>query len=59
MFGFHLFKIGVHLLLFYSEDISILIIEKINKTKSKTGRYENKNVFGFHLVKIGVHILFL
>ena len=46
MFGFHLFKIGVHLLLlllllFYSEDTSILIIEK-NKTKQGIKQADKK-----------------
>ena len=64
VFGFHLFKIGVHLLFFsfffYSEDTSILIIDRKNKTKQgiKQADKENKNVFGFYLFKIGVHILF-
>ena len=46
VFGFHLFKLGVHLFLFlffnfYSEDTSILIIEKKKKKQGiKLGRYK-------------------
>ena len=53
VFRFHLFKLGVHLLLlffsfyfsffFYSVDTSILIIEKKTKQGIKLGRYKQDN----------------
>ena len=61
MFGFHLFKIGIHLLLFiYSEDTSILIIGKKEEEKKQGIKQADKKIkmcLDFIILKIGVQIL--